>query len=247
MNRTYSDELYHHGIKGMKWGVRRFQNKDGSLTNAGKIRYSKTVDINNIDREDLLKTIGSGRDFVIKKGSEAYRSTTADEITKGKKYVSFRATDIPIYEEFVRESVANPGDSVYTDTYSTAKNTKVAGLRSQAEVLQEMYGRTVKNKSLIDSFKKRGEIDDNIMSKPISEMTDSEFKKYIYYNPFSHDLDIMNKPISSVDTSTFIERLKDKGYDAVVDMVDTTIGYADAPVVILDSEKSLKRKSRKSD
>lgn len=35
-------ELYHHGIKGMKWGVRRYQNKDGSLTNAGKKRYDES-------------------------------------------------------------------------------------------------------------------------------------------------------------------------------------------------------------
>lgn len=33
-------ELYHHGIKGMKWGVRRFQKKDGTLTSAGKKRYA---------------------------------------------------------------------------------------------------------------------------------------------------------------------------------------------------------------
>lgn len=32
------NELYHHGVLGMRWGVRRYQNKDGSLTNAGKKR-----------------------------------------------------------------------------------------------------------------------------------------------------------------------------------------------------------------
>ena len=34
-------ELYHWGIKGMKWGVRRYQNEDGTLTAAGKKRVAK--------------------------------------------------------------------------------------------------------------------------------------------------------------------------------------------------------------
>lgn len=37
---VYSDELCHYGIRGMRWGIRRYQNSDGSLTTAGRNRYS---------------------------------------------------------------------------------------------------------------------------------------------------------------------------------------------------------------
>lgn len=37
-------ELYHHGIKGMRWGVRRYQNKDGTLTAKGKKRYASEIE-----------------------------------------------------------------------------------------------------------------------------------------------------------------------------------------------------------
>lgn len=43
MEQERNEELEHHGTKGMKWGERRYQYKDGSLTPAGKKRYAKDV------------------------------------------------------------------------------------------------------------------------------------------------------------------------------------------------------------
>ena len=50
------NELQHHGVLGMKWGVRRYQNKDGSLTAAGKKRYSNEDDVSKaISDRTLIK------------------------------------------------------------------------------------------------------------------------------------------------------------------------------------------------
>lgn len=48
----FSNELYHHGIKGMKWGIRRYQNPDGTLTAEGKQRYGT---VENFHKHQKIK------------------------------------------------------------------------------------------------------------------------------------------------------------------------------------------------
>lgn len=98
----YGGDLQHHGIKGMKWGVRRFQTKDGSLTPAGKKRYVTTAqavrNANNAAKDARKKSmaesratesgIGSYRRAANKAsaaGAEAYRNSIAKDKAYNKQ------------------------------------------------------------------------------------------------------------------------------------------------------------------
>lgn len=69
------DELYHHGIKGMRWGVRRFQNEDGTLTAQGRQRY-KDYRSDQSTRRSLTRHVAAD-----KKNLKA-RGEAMNEVTK---------------------------------------------------------------------------------------------------------------------------------------------------------------------
>ena len=76
-------ELYHHGILGMKWGIRRYQNKDGSWTSAGKKRYGETDSGNDNSKQKL-----SNKAVTPKENNKATPKASNKVGSKSKKAVS---------------------------------------------------------------------------------------------------------------------------------------------------------------
>ena len=102
-------EFYHWGIHGMRWGIRRYQNKDGTLTPAGKKRYGEAL--SKITSVDWDKYVEIGKEKagvsrvdantdIIKRGSSINRYATSNEtLDSRRKYASLTNDDRDLYRD----------------------------------------------------------------------------------------------------------------------------------------------------
>ena len=88
------DELQHHGIKGQKWGVRRFQNADGSLTTAGKQRASATKKRTHAKNRGTLTNAQLKQKIERLQLEKQLRELTNAEVNSGRVYAQKILKDV---------------------------------------------------------------------------------------------------------------------------------------------------------
>ena len=85
-----SDYISHFGVKGMKWGIRRYQNRDGSLTPEGRKRYGRSEDsekVRELRKKPVSAMSNQELETVIRRMNleRQYRDLKTSEINSGKK------------------------------------------------------------------------------------------------------------------------------------------------------------------
>lgn len=154
--------LMHHGIKGQKWGVRRFQNTDGSLTTRGKARYES---IFFVRREP-------GNPINLKVDKKALKREALEPAKYDKKTgLKLKNRHMSIEEDCVR---VNPEiKSFFTDTatsHNCALCTTAYDLRRRGFDVQAGYARTGKMDHDIAKYYKGGKFKHADKSEVVKEL-----------------------------------------------------------------------------
>jgi len=255
------DIIAHHGILGMKWGIRRYQNPDGSLTPEGRARLG-------YDSKAFKNTWG--KDVTLKKGTKTTRVLRAmggtfvkyDEKTKGYVPVS-KEQNQKMKEEALDEKERNRPEK-----YMSVKQDPKEGLKRGDAFYIDWFNKCLKDSSRIyvDEYVAKNPIKvasgEKLFDEIVKEYSDKKLNTVFDYvanadksktlfgksNPEGDkSIDDRRTAISLSYTQNremkerINNRLKEQGYDAVMDVNDPD---TESPIIVFDTDKNFKRTNR---
>lgn len=244
-----ANELYHHGVKGQKWGVRRYQNKDGSLTSAGKKRRThlrnddviieKGTQLNNLTSKKKLRLRALGSEnsqklFVYKESDEHDSDVYEGAFTR---YIRRRDRTGQIFKQKFEniDDLVSPSErrraELFVETY-----------RNNPELLADQLNRT-------DAFLQQRKAEGVKMSRArealIGKKIFDEKTSDIDLNKYGYGLFNMSNewkdPQSVRVNNAYYKTVKNAGYNALIDDNNRGI-YNDAnePLIVLNAKRHLK-------
>lgn len=230
-------ELKHYGIKGMRWGVRRYQKKDGSLTSAGKLRYAEVSDKTIKTNSDGSKTFPKG--FVFNRVGGA----SLDINKSGALYVSYGIDDAARY-------VKNLGPTplskfLRTASFNVQHISVKDSLRMPSDdiVVKETARLLLDNKELFKVF------NDSIYSTVYTEnfesdITEDELRRSIENPQLKSSVKLaygvssfLGDPNYSSESKSVYEHFRKCGYDAIPDLHDTLSGTSTTATIVINPQK----------
>ena len=234
------DYVYHHGIKGQKWGVRRFQNNDGSLTPAGKHRYyvENNPNVTFENNNDGSFTIPVGFKF------NRVGKASLDINKSGVLYMSYGKEDAARYVKslgptLVTKLMGNAGEAVQHIECVSPMN--MASTRQVEIGLVEIVAN---NKRIFDKLNEDG-LATVMVTADFNKKIDRQMINYALENPGSNAARRLAQATSFwLGDGRYAEEAKmvykyftDKGYDAIPDITDRDGGASKTAMIVMNTNK----------
>ena len=149
------NELYHHGVKGQRWGVRKYQNKDGSLTYAGKKRALKM--------QDQYTNFTEDKKYRNKDGSYTYEGRKK-ALKMKEKHSELTGKDLKRYPPVKKSSIDPDKKNSELDSKKISKGKKFVSYVMQTMIIPAAtdVGRQSVKSMMVKAVNKKMNFDDEL-------------------------------------------------------------------------------------